>query len=449
MANVLDKLNELKDVAKEKYDKVSTVVYKKVREGKEYVDNSFNGKKKAKDEMSSEKEYEADMKKQLFGDDEAFFKEYQIQEDGLSYDSNRSEFSVIDKNVYEDPTKISTGVEDIEAYLTKTDEKNFFDAKKNKKEKEIVYDPERLQKTQKLKEEFESNKIFNFEEKNKMLAGKANVASKAAIEKYGLLNRIISAYAGNKEDLAKIKEEPNQTLVKNFSNIVSSYLRGETDERITGNNLFMQMHGVDHTKMPSDMDTEKLVSLCALAENHQNPEQFTGLSTKTIENINDLIITGNTNPEKIALEQSIDSIIEDTLTKGDQMKDLQTRSDGPVDTIYFSNEGEGIVDVLHISTDEKLVARYDDNEKAYIEGSRENIANAFKMDITTKEALSNDKDELTKKIEVYRETTEIEALTNPMSKEEKAAYDREVQAELDKHNKKVNLSSKHKLTLIR
>ena len=442
MSNILENINEIKDKTKNVVDDVSTKLYRAGRKTKEKVDNAFNGKTKTDKEMKEQSDYQKQMRNQLMGySEDEFNREYLIEEDGMILDANRSEFNVIDKDEYQEPTKVLTPAQEIESFLYSNEQETFFDVENSKKNKNKEYNLQKLEKGNQLKKEFLDDK-FEFKAKNELLKNEKVKTSETSVERYGQLNHIVNAFAGNKEDLDILQADANSTLNKRFCEILISYMNKEKTLEETSNNLFLEIHGVNHKELKDTPTQEKAVLLSALSELGQDAAFFSDKTNAEIKEINNLVKNNsNINITELILKNSIEQIFEKTRNEGDQIKQLETDlNGGKVDALYFENEENGSIGVFHESAyQSKLVARLKENGEYEKPEMEQNLINAFKNDKGARDELEgHGRDGLDHEIETMNNITSREALEHPMSEREKAEWKAEQDKAWEDHQKLVN-----------
>ena len=452
MADILGSLSDIKDKIQEVADDVSTKAYKLARESKEKIDNSFSGKTKSDSEAKAfaSRNKEMEKKMQLMGGlSESDLQQYQINEDGLNIDGARSAFSEIDENEYLDPIaatskKIS---EQIEEWLYNGEEERTQKkvkskpqikipkkGKKEKVEEAVKYDPDRLSKGRQLKNGFD-NDIFDFKSKNALFSSHKVAMAKESVERFSQLDYIINAFAGDKTALSNVDGIINDSYSQRVVNVLRDNLDGIISNETAGKNIFLEVHGVDHTKIEPNFTTEKMVELCVLESQGVESLQFVNLNEQQLNQVNKSIRDKEDLGNKEFLYKNLVSeIIGKTREeKQDQIKLIEQK--GHVqDSILFENGEDGEVLVYYDSLDgTKLIARQDERGE-YIKGNERNIINAVMRDEVTRNEFEGKGDKsLDREIEQQRLVTTREATMNPLSQEELASIKREEEQAIAAH----------------
>lgn len=452
--NVLNKTSDFKKDMQKKIDDLSTKAYKFYRTTNEKYKSIMDGSNKNKEEKNKEKDFrkrtDNDFDSMGYKENE-FAGEYNVDKDGIALDSARTNFSVIDKDEYVAPIQHLSAVEIIEDFLKSEDKDIVFEEGDKKGKEPKKYDEARINQAKAFETEFKDHEGFGFNALTKELqdalklqdgSGRTYPQSKESRFRYEQLNVIIEAFGGDKESLDRLGQDFNNALSERFCKTISDYLKGDINKETACNNLFMGVHGINSEEVPKDMSRQKMVNLCAMSNLGMEPSLYYDINNTEISSINDVIKSGdNINVSETITKNSLANIFEKTRKEGDQIKDIETSQNGGAGkTLLFENAENGNVDVfLDTMGDTSLIATQKDNGEFTKDGMEKALIQTFMSDKTVNAELEGrGENTLQKDIEKATIESRRDGLEHKMSDFELAAYNKEVEAALENHQKLVN-----------
>lgn len=378
---------------------------------------------------------------------------------GMDYeqDENRKNFYRIEEDQFNPKLKEVPVYELITQYLQGDEElANFVEVKEDtaifkKAEKPKEYDRQRLLKGKHLIEDFE-NDIFGIYQKNEKLKdGDKFKISQASIERYGSFTYIISAFDGTKENLDRVKENSNKPIDKRYLNILFDYLTDKSSVNETSKRLFLEMHGIRYDlaeKYKPNMTDEEMKWLAVLSNQGQDANLCLKSSEESLKSVAELISrTGgeNINVQNEMVKTAIKSDVDKILKEPDDRGRIIDRRDGASDVLVLKNEEPGdpnpYISITSVSPYETkhLISFPANLDLNSLDGQK--VISFYKSARKYTDLLETlENTELDKIISQKRDITHEEAMLNPMSAEEKMAYQKQYQEAVDaiQNSKKYN-----------
>lgn len=325
--------------------------------------------------------------------------------------------------------------------------KNGASQKKSSKEIDKKLKEKRIINAKKFKETFENLESF----KNKIELFNANSHgiknNEDTTNRYINMENVINAYTGDENAISQLDELLDNESAERMSLIIRRYLEEEIDIDMTESLLFVELHGIDTSKLPNkEYNDEELVNLSIIKEMCPSIDvsEFVGCSSGQLSIIAKAACQGaNLTNLNLLSEFCILGSIEQT-RENKELNYIPIKIDKNLHEkfiIYEYNEVTKDIDIFEEAVKkERKLAEVDENNN-FKTGSLENVKNVLIQSEIIQTLNEINTDSLTKEIEHYRQETRHEAILNPMSQEEKTRIKNEEEQALAEHNAIINGAS--------
>lgn len=298
-----------------------------------------------------------------------------------------------------------------------------------------------IEKGKAFKEKFEASQGF----KSKITLFNINSHgiknNEDTANRYINMENVINAYTGDEVSIKQLDELLDTDSTQRMSLIIKQCLEEEIDFEKTEQMLFAELHGIDTSKLPDKIYTdEELINLSIIKEMCPsiNISDFVGCSSSQLSIIAKAACQGiNLGDVNLLSEFCILGSIEQTRENKDlNLVDIKIGPNKYAKAIIYEYDRntENVEIFEETLKGERQLATVDINNK-FISGTLENV----KMVMIQSDIIQNlhlhDKDALSQEIEQYKEQTAKEAILNPMTKEERMQYNKEVEAAEEEHKR--------------